>query len=64
MTKESSVKTTPISTYSSCPQRQASILKAPDRFPIKSVENDEDDGFPFSAFALARKCEDKLYGNG
>ena len=43
--------------------------KSPNRFPIKNVGNDEDDGFPFPAFALARrsatarKREDKLHGN-
>jgi len=56
-------------TYSACQQRWASILKAPDRFPIKNAGIDEDDGFPLSAFALsrrratARKREDKLQGN-
>jgi len=69
MTQESAVKTTPIPTYSACLQRRASALKAKDRFPIKNVGNDEDDGFPFPASALARrsatacKREDKLHGN-
>ena len=55
-------------TYSACQQRWASILKAPDRFPIKNAGIDEDDVFPLSAFAAARrstaarKREDKLRG--